>query len=119
MTENPDLNKQDRSLSDDQIVTERVLPRRSFLSKSGLLLAGAAGIVSGARAMAQQDDPSKRPDDQRKPDDKSKPDDARKPDDQSKPDDNAKPERRKPDDQSKPDDAPKKPSDPDKASEHR
>jgi hypothetical protein len=39
-----------RSITDDQIVTERKLPRRSFLSSTGALLGGAAAIVAGLRA---------------------------------------------------------------------
>ncbi len=51
-----------RTVTDDQIVTERRLPRRSFLNRTGALLAGAAGIVSGLRASTlQQDDPDKKP----------------------------------------------------------
>jgi hypothetical protein len=42
-----------RTLTDDQIVTERKLPRRSFLTATGTLLAGAAALVSGVRAAAQ------------------------------------------------------------------
>ncbi|HET9177055.1 MAG TPA: hypothetical protein VFQ24_01720 [Terriglobia bacterium] len=39
-----------RTLHDDQIVTERKLPRRSFLATAGTLMAGATAIVTGARA---------------------------------------------------------------------
>ena len=41
-----------RTLTDDQMVTEKRVPRRSFLTNSGVLLAGAAAIVSGVRATA-------------------------------------------------------------------
>ena len=50
-----------QTLADDQIVTERKLPRRSFLATSGAFLAGAAAIVSGVRASAQEaSDPDKK-----------------------------------------------------------
>ncbi len=65
---NPNVTKNADSpetLTDDQIVTERKVERRSFLSTTGALLAGAAGIVSTARA--SQNDP-----DQRKPTDPDK-----------------------------------------------
>jgi hypothetical protein len=46
-----------RNLTDEQIVTERKLPRRSFLTAAGTLLAGGAlAMVSGSRAAAQQPD---------------------------------------------------------------
>src|SRR6516165_9176707 len=41
------------TLTDDQIVTERKVPRRSFLTATGTLLAGAAALVTGVRAAAQ------------------------------------------------------------------
>jgi hypothetical protein len=41
------------TVTDEQIVTERKHPRRSFLTATGALLAGAAAIVSGARAATQ------------------------------------------------------------------
>lgn len=104
-----------RTLKDEDIVTARKFPRRSFLSTSGALLAGVAGIVSGA-PLAGLQDPSKRPEDQPKPDDRPKPEDRPKPDDQSKPEDRPKPDerrksedkRRKRDDHPNPDDAQKK-----------
>jgi hypothetical protein len=43
-----------RTVADDQIVTERKSPRRSFLTATGAVLAAAAAIVSGARAEAQE-----------------------------------------------------------------
>ena len=97
-----DQRKQEpaESVTDCEIVTERKVPRRSFLSASGLVLAGAAGIVSGSAVRAAaQDDPDKRPDD-RNPEDR-KPEDRRRPEDERKPND-----RRKPDDRPKPDDTP-------------
>jgi hypothetical protein len=110
----PDKRDLPRTITDEEIVTERMLPRRSFLQSSGALFAGVAGIVTGARAAAQ-DDPDKRPDDARKPEHRPNPDDAQKPEDRPKPDDTRKPEhRRKSDDQAKPEDAPKRPADPDK-----
>jgi hypothetical protein len=49
---NPELS---RTLTDDQIVTEKKLPRRSFLSAAGTLLAGGAvAIVAAGRAAAQE-----------------------------------------------------------------
>ena len=70
-----------RTLTDDQIVTVRKLPRRSFLSATGVILAGAAAVVTGARAMAQ--DPDKRPaDPDKRPADSDKPD--RRKDDRDK-----------------------------------
>jgi hypothetical protein len=58
----PDAINQE-SLTNDEIVTERKVPRRAFLSATGVLLAGgAAVIVAGARAVAQeasQSDPDK------------------------------------------------------------
>lgn len=102
-----------RALTDEEIITKRNLPRRSFLSTSGALLAGIAGIVSGAQAVAQ-DDPKKRSDDPPKPDDQSKPEDRPKPNDQPKPDD-----KRKPEDRRKPDENRKRSSDPDKTTDPR
>ena len=46
---NPDQDST-RTLNDDQIVTERKVPRRSFLATAGTLMAGATAIVAGARA---------------------------------------------------------------------
>ena len=51
------------TLSNEQIVTERTLPRRSFLAQAGALLVGAAAIATATRAVAftgaQQSDPDK------------------------------------------------------------
>src|SRR6266571_7422054 len=53
-----------RTLKDDQIVTKRKLPRRSFLTAAGTILAGGAvAIVSGGRAAAQEPTPEKKDDD--------------------------------------------------------
>ena len=50
-----------RTLTDDQIVTERKLPRRSFLSAAGTLLAGGAvAIVAAGRGSAQDTDAEKK-----------------------------------------------------------
>ena len=61
------------SLTDDQIVTERKVARRSFVATSGALLAGAAGLLAGLRAATartvSQDDPKPRPDDPPRPED--------------------------------------------------
>ncbi len=43
-----------QTLSDEQIVSERKMPRRSFLTAAGALLIGASALASGVRAMAQQ-----------------------------------------------------------------
>jgi hypothetical protein len=52
----PKVVKQEssRTLTDEQIVTERKMPRRSFLTAAGALLVGAAALASGVRAVAQQ-----------------------------------------------------------------
>lgn len=52
----PKVVKQESSqtLTDEQIVTERKMPRRSFLTAAGALLVGAAALASGVRAVAQQ-----------------------------------------------------------------
>jgi hypothetical protein len=104
------------TVTDDEITAEQKVARRSFLSATGLVLAGAAGIVSSLRASAQgQEDPDKRPDDARKkPDDaKKKADDARKnATDAPKPDD----ARKKTDDARKRSDDPHKTTtDPDRS----
>jgi hypothetical protein len=44
----------DKTVRDEQILTERKFPRRSFLTATGALLAGAVAIASGVRASAQQ-----------------------------------------------------------------
>lgn len=54
--------KTSRTLKDDQIITERRLPRRSFLATAGTLLAGGAvAIVAGSRAAAQEPDSDAKP----------------------------------------------------------
>jgi hypothetical protein len=111
-TEGPDREPL-QTLADDQIVTERRLPRRSFLSTTGALLAGATGIVSGLRASgvrhSAQDDPDKKPPD---PDKKPADPDKKPADPDKKP---ADPDKRKPGDpDKKPADPDKKPADPDK-----
>ena len=110
-----------RSLSDEQIVTEKSLPRRSFLAATGsVLFAGAAALVLGRTSVAQPQDPDKpKQDDPDKPrrDDPDKPrpqDDPDKPrpqdPDKARPQDPDKP--RDPDKSRDPDKA--RPSDPDK-----
>lgn len=108
-----------RTVTDDQIVTERTLPRRSFLSRTGALLAGATGIVSGIRASglgySAQDDPDKKPaDPDKRPDDahKKPADTDKKPADPDKRP--ADPDKRPADPDKKPADPDKKPADPDK-----
>jgi hypothetical protein len=64
------------TVTDDQIVTERKHPRRSFLTATGALLAGAAVIVSGARAETQdkkkEDEKASDPDTKKVPAKKAK-----------------------------------------------
>ncbi len=101
-----------RTVTDDQIVTEPHLPRRSFLGTTGAFLAGAAGIVAGvqvasSRASAQTDPDQKKASD---PDQKkaSDPDQKKASDpDQKKASD--------PDQKKASDPDQKKASDPDKA----
>ena len=54
-----------QSLTDEEIVTERKVARRSFLASSGAVLAGAAGLVAGLEAATartvSQDDPKPKP----------------------------------------------------------
>ena len=51
-----------RTLTDKEMVTERKMPRRSFLTAAGTLLAGGAlTIVSGRRAAAQEPDSDAKP----------------------------------------------------------
>jgi outer membrane biosynthesis protein TonB len=119
---NKELNRVEplRTLSDEQLITERKLPRRSFLGASGALIAGVSGIASGMYAAVRQDDPNKRPNnDPPKPEDRPKPDDQPKPEDRPKSEEERKAEerrrkaeeRRKAQDRPKPDDTPK-PDDP-------
>ena len=63
---NPELP---RTVTDDQIVTERRFPRRSFLSATGAVLTGAIGIASSLRASPQSDPDQKKASD---PDQKKK-----------------------------------------------
>jgi hypothetical protein len=48
------VNQEARTVTDDQIVTERKSPRRSFLTATGVVLAAAAAMVSGRLAEAQE-----------------------------------------------------------------
>ncbi len=49
-----------RSLTEDEIVTQRRLPRRLLLTTAGTFLAaGSLVVVSGARALSQEPDPDK------------------------------------------------------------
>jgi len=51
-----------RTLTDEEMVTERRVARRSFLTAAGTLLAGGAlAIVSGRRAAAQGTDADAKP----------------------------------------------------------
>ena len=88
------------SLSDEEIITERKLPRRAFLSTTGVLLAGgAAAVVAGAKAVAKDFTPQGDPD-------KPKPADPDKPSDQKRGD----PDKPRPADPDKP--PPPPPADP-------
>lgn len=42
-----------QTLADDEIVTERTFSRRSFLTATGALMAGAVALAAGVRAMGQ------------------------------------------------------------------
>lgn len=55
-----DVKKQ-KTVTDEQIVTVNKFPRRSFLTATGALLAGAVAVAAGARASAQQDPDTKKP----------------------------------------------------------
>ena len=67
-----------RTLTDEEVVTERRVPRRSFLSASGALVAGAIGVVLGERASAQSTDTKSKPNDPPKSGDTDKSADATK-----------------------------------------
>ena len=112
-----DLNKREfsQTLTDEQIITERNLPRRSFLARTGVALAGgAAALILGRTAGAQAQDPDKPkggdPDKANDPD-KAKPQDP----DKAKPSDPDKADKAKAQDPDKADPDKAKPSDPDKA----
>lgn len=49
-----------QTVTDEQIVTTTKFPRRSFLTATGALLAGAVAVASGMRASAQEQDPDKK-----------------------------------------------------------
>ena len=44
----------EKRVTDEQILTQRKFPRRSFLTAAGALLAGAAAVASGVRVSAQE-----------------------------------------------------------------
>jgi hypothetical protein len=100
-TDARDPKRPSETLSDADIVSERLVRRRSFLSRTGLLVGGALAAAVGMRA-ARADDPDKDGDDPQKPTDPDKPGD---PDKTTDPD---KRRKRKP----RPTD-PDKPADPD------
>ena len=79
--------------SDDEIMTERKLARRSFLGSGGALLMAVGGIST--TYAAQQDDPNKRPDDKPRPEDKPRPDDKPRAEDKARPEDREKAEARR------------------------
>ncbi len=115
--ETPD-SESPRTLTDDEIVTERKVRRRSFLSTTGAVLIGAAGIVSGASASGlhnPQDDPNKRPAD---PDKRPADPDKRVDDPHKRPEDRRKKEddthKRADDPDKRPANPDRKPADPDK-----
>ena len=107
----PDKKTEDveslRSLTDEQIVTERRVARRSFLTSSGAVLTGAAGLVAGLRAAAARtvshDDPKPRPDDPPPP----PPDPDKRPEDPDKR--SGDPDKPRPDDKERRRDDPDKP----------
>lgn len=107
------------TITDGQIVTERKLPRRSFLSASGAVLTGAAGLVAGLRIAnaksASADDPKKPEDPDKRPADPDKrpaDPDKRPADPDKRP---ADPNRRPADPDKRPqEDDKRKPADPDK-----
>ncbi len=102
----PDAKKPESldSVTDDQIVTERKLPRRSFLTAGGVVLTGAAGLVAGLRKASAK---TASPDDPKKPDDPDK----RTDDPDKRP---ADPDKRPADPDKRPADPDKRPADPDK-----
>src|SRR6516164_1904316 len=54
------LNQAPKTITDEQIVTEKSVPRRSFLTATGaVLVGGAAALVLGKRAIGQSEDPDK------------------------------------------------------------
>jgi hypothetical protein len=103
------MSDQNSELRDDEIATERKLPRRSFLTASGATLAGLAGIVAGARsAAAGEHRLSDPPPDQPRPDDEErKREEARKREQERKREE----QRKREEDRPKSDDPPK-PTDP-------
>src|SRR5215472_17182073 len=57
-----DEGRETQTITDEQIVTERKVARRSFLTVAGTLLAGGAlAIASGARAASQEPDSDAKP----------------------------------------------------------
>ena len=57
-----------RSLTDEEIVTERTLSRRSFVAATGLFLTGGAmALLTNRSALAQQTDPNKPADPNKRP----------------------------------------------------
>ena len=95
-----ELHESRRTLTEDEITTERTQRRRSFLTAAGALVAGGAlAVALGGRAgaLAQSDDPDK-PRDPDKPQDPDKtrdPDKAREPDKVKDPDKVRDPDRKK------------------------
>ena len=70
-----------RSLTDDEIVTERTLSRRSFVAAAGVFLTGGAmALLADRQGLAQVADPNQTP-----PPDPNRPADPNKPTDPDKP----------------------------------
>jgi hypothetical protein len=55
-----DITSKSQSLTDDEIITEKRLPRRSFLAVGGTLLAAGALVLTSGRVTGAQDDPDKK-----------------------------------------------------------
>ena len=113
-------DKPKQSLTDDQIVTERTLGRRSFLTSVGAIVAGgAAALALGNRLDAattaqQQNDPDKKTDPDKKPSDPDQTDKKKTDPDKKKGDPDRTDKKKGDPDKKKRPDPDKKKGDPDK-----
>jgi len=114
-------DKPKQSLTDDQIVTERTLGRRSFLTSVGAIVAGGAAALAlgnrldAATAAQQQNDPDKKTDPDKKPNDPDQTDKKKTTDPDKKVGDADRTDKKKGDpDKKKRPDPDKKKGDPDK-----